>query len=390
LRFASGSGVMTMVSQLGGILGVTAAAIILAASGYANAVDPFLAVNMFCGGTGLIAAAAGIGLVRPGMVAAAAGAEAAAAGAEAGAAAAVAVAGAGAGAAPPATVTGDGGWEPHAADDAADSHRVGGAGGRGRLVGAAAVLASLVGVAAFAVASPSPEDVNRAERTGQAGQAGYTEHAEHTGQAGGVVPPTVRDLTLMDISASMGDDLGPGLTRLQATTQIIQRRSRLLPDDGDMGVWLMGSRLQGEKDWVQLLPVGALGEQLGTDTRRQLIQSGLGRVGAVTDDRTGLYDTILAAFREMNHTYRPGVVNSVLVFTDGPNDDPAGVSLEDLLATLRGEYDPAKPVHVTVIGYGGGVERGALGQIAQATGGGMQIVDGPEQLQAVLAEPTIR
>jgi EmrB/QacA subfamily drug resistance transporter len=376
LRFASGSGVMTMVSQLGGILGVTAAAIILAASGYANAVDPFLAVNMFCAGTGLIAAAAGVGLVRSGMVAAVA----------------VAVAGAGAvGAAPPATATGEGGWEPpHAGDDAADTHRAGGAGGRARLVGAAAVLASLLGVAVFAIASPSPEDVNRAGQGEQTGQAGQTGQAEHTGQAGGGVPPAVRDLAVMEISASMGDDLGPGLTRLQATTQIVQRWSRLLPDDGELGVWLMGTTLQGGKDWVTLLPVGALSEQLGTDTRRQLIQSGLGRVGAVTDDRTGLYDTVLAAFREMNHTYRPDAVNSVLVFTDGPNNDPFGVSLEDLLATLRGEYDPARPVHVTVIGYGGGVDRGALNQIAEATEGSVQIIDSPEQVQAVLAEPTTR
>jgi hypothetical protein len=55
LRFASGSGVLTMARQLGGVIGVALTAAILGAPGSA-AVDPFLAVYLFCAGT---AAAAG-------------------------------------------------------------------------------------------------------------------------------------------------------------------------------------------------------------------------------------------------------------------------------------------------------------------------------------------
>jgi MFS family permease len=69
-RFASGSGMLTMTRQLGGALGVTAMAAILAASGYSAAVDAFRAVYLFCGMFALVAAVVGLGLLRPVPVAA--------------------------------------------------------------------------------------------------------------------------------------------------------------------------------------------------------------------------------------------------------------------------------------------------------------------------------
>jgi EmrB/QacA subfamily drug resistance transporter len=62
-RPGSGSGVLTMIRQLGGALGVAAAAAILAA-GNSAAVGSFLSVYLFSGVMALMAASASVGLVR--------------------------------------------------------------------------------------------------------------------------------------------------------------------------------------------------------------------------------------------------------------------------------------------------------------------------------------
>ena len=42
--------------------------------------------------------------------------------------------------------------------------------------------------------------------------------------------------------------------------------------------------------------------------------------GTVGGD-TGLYDSLLAAFRSVKSSYQPGYVNSVVLMTDGVNED---------------------------------------------------------------------
>jgi len=67
---------------------------------------------------------------------------------------------------------------------------------------------------------------------------------------------------------------------------------------------------------------------------------------------TGLYDTTLAAVKRMRSTYDPTMINSVLVITDGANDNPSGITLDSLLAQLKAGNDPSKPVPVIMVGLG--------------------------------------
>jgi EmrB/QacA subfamily drug resistance transporter len=340
-RFASGSGVLAMTRMLGAALGVAAIAAILAAPGYADAVEAFLAAYLFCGVAAMVAAAVSVGLLRAGAAADDAAAdEAAARGGTAGA----------------------------------------GAGRRGRVAAALVGATALAGLGVFAVTADADE-------TPPPGLQAAVDAAE---APPGPAPAQAqaqasRSLVLIDVSASMGEPAGAGQTWLQAATGAVAAGVGPAPEASEVGVWLAGSHFQGERDWVELLPVGPLGERVGPATRRQLIQSGLGQLGAVPDDRLGLYDAVLAAFRAMNSTYRPDRRNVVVVFTDGTDDDPAGISLENLLAVLGDEFDPTRPVQVDVIGLGGatgdggGVDRGALTRIADATRGGVHAADSPRQ-----------
>jgi len=74
-----------------------------------------------------------------------------------------------------------------------------------------------------------------------------------------------------------------------------------------------------------------------------------------------------------------------VLITDGTNeDDASGISLEQLLETLRAEADPDRPVGVYGIALGEDADLAALQQIAEATDGGAYSAVEEEDLQGVL------
>lgn len=77
-----------------------------------------------------------------------------------------------------------------------------------------------------------------------------------------------------------------------------------------------------------------------------------------------IYDDALAKFRQ-------GQTNSVLVITSGPHTDQSldGAGLQDY---VRRTFDPARPVAINVIDFGGDPDRATWEAIAQISGGGYQ------------------
>ena len=78
--------------------------------------------------------------------------------------------------------------------------------------------------------------------------------------------------------------------------------------------------------------------------------------------------------------YDPEKVNSVLLITDGKNEDENGIDLNTLLAELAKMDDPTKPVPVIMIGFGPDTDLAAMQQIAQATKGAAYSASKPEDL----------
>jgi ABC-type nitrate/sulfonate/bicarbonate transport system permease component len=263
-------------------------------------------------------------------------------------------------------------------DDLASPSGTAGAGAwrHARVAAALVSVAVLVSLGVFTFTAtvheappPAPQDT------------GVSEAGAAQAPAGPAPAPAGRNLVLIDVSASMGEQAEPGPTWLQATTRAVAAEVGPAPEASEVGVWVAGSRLQDERDWAEVFPVRPLGERLGQATRRQRIQSDLGQVGAMPDTRLGLYDAVLAAFRTMNSTYQPNQNNAVIVFTDGRNDDPAGITLENLIATLWNEFDPTHPVHVNIISCGDRVDHDALIRIADITRGGVYAAVSPQQTQ---------
>ncbi|MFC5750439.1 substrate-binding domain-containing protein [Actinomadura rugatobispora] len=201
----------------------------------------------------------------------------------------------------------------------------------------------------------------------------------------------IRILTLLDISGTMAEPIAPGITRLQATARTAQGGLSMMSNDTELGVWAFSTELQGDQDWRELVPVGPLGERIGSATRRQAVLSRLGSVRPKTTGDTGLFETLTAAYREMTRTHKAEFGNTVLLFTDGKgNDDPGGPSLERTLADLREITDPGRPVQIVMIGVGRDVDTRELRRIAEVVPGGVYVAESPDQIVKIFLQALSR
>jgi hypothetical protein len=214
---------------------------------------------------------------------------------------------------------------------------------------------------------------------------------EQVMQAWSKLSLSIRMLSIIDISGSMADKVpGTKITRMQATAKTAAGGLQLMTDDTELGQWVFSTNLVGNQPWKEIVPIGPLGDRIGSASRRQIVLSGLAKLKPIPTGNTGLYTTILAAYQKLKTTYKPDMINSMLLLTDGKNDDPKGITLKKLLTSLKKEYDPKHPVQVIMIGFGKGVDRNELDQVAQATDGAVYIANTTAEVQKIFLEAIAR
>lgn len=192
-----------------------------------------------------------------------------------------------------------------------------------------------------------------------------------------------RLLTVIDVSTSMEERVGTG-NRATLARDAAKSALSLLPDGAAVGLWVFARALDGERDHDELVPVRTLGADADGLPQRQVLAAALDSIpDRLSPGGTGLYDTALAAVRQAREDWDPDFVNSVVLITDGENDDD-GLSLDQLLATLRAEEDPDRPVPIFGIALGVDADLGALERLAEATGGRAYSAAEPEDLQSLL------
>jgi len=193
-----------------------------------------------------------------------------------------------------------------------------------------------------------------------------------------------RSLVLIDVSGSMAKTVpGTSATRMELTIKAAQQGLGLFEDDNMLGLWRFSRQLKGNTDYEELVPVGTLSDRLGAGTRRSELSASVDRLSPIRLGGTGLYDSIRAAHRVMRSTYDPTKVNSVIVFTDGANEDPGSISVDRLVAELRAATNPARPVPVFVIAFGPEIDPGPLRRITEATSGAAYVTKDPRQITQV-------
>jgi hypothetical protein len=193
-----------------------------------------------------------------------------------------------------------------------------------------------------------------------------------------------RLLAVFDVSASMEAAVGNG-NRATLARDAAKSALTLFPDNSAIGLWAFARRLAGETDWTELVPTRALDADAGGRSQRDAIDEQLDSMpGRLAPGGTGLYDTTLAAVRAARADYDPRAVSSVVIVTDGKDEDSDSIGLGPLVGTLRAEVDPSRPVKVIGIGLGPDADLRALEEIAAATGGAAYSAVDENDLQSVL------
>jgi len=204
----------------------------------------------------------------------------------------------------------------------------------------------------------------------------------------GTVSLNARILTVIDVSGSMGEGVpGTGKRRMDLAKEAVAAALPLLRDDTSVGLWTFSTELVGTTDYRKVVPIGPLGGVRAGQSQRTTLAAAVGNLTWQVGGATGLYDTALAAHREVSRGYEPDKINVVVLLTDGKNEDPGGgLNLNALTTALRREFDPDKPVAIISIGFGPDADANALQAIAAATHGQSYRTDNPALIQQVLLE----
>ncbi|WP_286737481.1 VWA domain-containing protein [Kocuria sp. UBA1838] len=194
-------------------------------------------------------------------------------------------------------------------------------------------------------------------------------------------------LVAIDASGSMGEKVDQdGSTRMDLTKAAAATAVGLFPEHDALGLWTFQRHLDGDKDYRSLTPVRELSASVDGGTQRDQLSRDAESLTYAPDGYTGLYDTTLAAYREVLHEDAPGHLRTVIVLTDGMNHDPGSISLDNLLTTLKDEQDPDNPVRIITVGISKDADEDVLKQIAEATGGSSHVARTPEDIQDVFVK----
>ncbi|SDX91930.1 von Willebrand factor type A domain-containing protein [Micromonospora pattaloongensis] len=185
-----------------------------------------------------------------------------------------------------------------------------------------------------------------------------------------------RMLAVLDVSGSMETPVptAGGATRMAVTLNAAQRGLALFDDSWAVGLWIFSTELDGSKPYRELAAIGPLTAQ------RSSLTANLASIKPKRNGSTGLYDSVLAAYKTTQEGWQAGRVNSIVVMTDGKNENPAGLTQARLLAELKRIKDPKRPIQVIMIGIGNEVNKAELESIVKATGGGAFVAEDPTKI----------
>ncbi len=195
-----------------------------------------------------------------------------------------------------------------------------------------------------------------------------------------------RLLAVLDVSGSMAAPVpgAGGSTRLDLALRAVAAGMELYPDATDVGLWSFAEDPGGGQDHQELVPIAGLTDP--APGGRAALSLALTQLRAVPNGGTGLFDTALAAVRAVRAGWDPARVNAVVLLTDGADTDAHGIGLDELVATLRAEQAPGRPVPVITIAYGDDSGAEALAAISAATDGAAYQTSDPGRILQIFLD----
>lgn len=171
----------------------------------------------------------------------------------------------------------------------------------------------------------------------------------------------VNGTVLLDVSSSMGTAEG-STTRLSNAIAAVASTLQVMPPDFGLGLWTFGKNLDGTTPYKVQVDT-----ELLTDTQRNAVGSAVTSVkpSQLTADQA--YPSLLAAYRAAVAGYSPGRTNSILLITDGPDDDST-LTGPALVSEITAATKSDKPIRIDVVVVGGQGTQ-TLQTLAEQTGG---------------------
>ncbi|PWU49362.1 VWA domain-containing protein [Micromonospora globispora] len=231
--------------------------------------------------------------------------------------------------------------------------------------------------------APSPAGGATTPPIGQGGTGGLDPSAiQRVTTTWTVATQPGRLLAVIDVSGSMKKPVATArnFTREQVTVAAASQGLNLFDDSWSIGLWTFSTELVGAQDWKPLVPINPL-----SSNRGKILQT-LAGIKPKDNGDTGLYDTVLAAYKAVQQDWEPGKVNSVVLFTDGKNEDAKGISRATLLEQLRKIKDPEQPVRVIIIGIGTEVSKSELESIAGEADGAAFVAQDPSKIGEIFLQ----
>ena len=191
-----------------------------------------------------------------------------------------------------------------------------------------------------------------------------------------------RMLAVVDVSGSMLEPVptANNVTRMAVTSEAARKGMSLFDDSWAVGLWTFSTKLDGDKDYKELVPIGPL-----TSQRTALLQA-LSTIKPKPQGDTGLYDTILAGYKAVQDGWDGGRINSLVVLTDGQNDDAVSLTIDQLIAELQKIADPSRPIMVILIGMGTTVAKAEMERITKTIGGGTFVAPDPAKIGEIFLQ----
>jgi hypothetical protein len=156
-----------------------------------------------------------------------------------------------------------------------------------------------------------------------------------------------------------------GKTRLANVIAALNDKIKGLPPTAILGLWTFDGH-EGRSE----VATGPLGDPVNGQPRTAALTAALDKQysspgGAVS------FTTLRMIYQDMQTNYRAGQTNSILLITAGPHTDQSldGPGLQNFIKTSA---DPAKPIAVNIIDFGGDPDRATWEAVAQLSGGSYQ------------------
>lgn len=196
------------------------------------------------------------------------------------------------------------------------------------------------------------------------------------------VEPT-RAIIVGDVSESMPEPAGAD-TRLGFMQQAIKDEIGRLPANASIALWAFSDKHNGRlgEDYDEEVPMRRLDQLLYPDHQRDLLDDGVDGLAKLTGGGSSIYTSVVAAYKAALADYDPMASNSVVLLTDGADDD-AG-RLQQTVEELKRLKDSRRPLPLLAVGMTPDADMPALTALAEATGGAAYAAPDPATTSSVL------